>query len=123
MDRCPATDYFVSVVSFHEQAIGFHALLQSARSREETIKAFRLFDRILKDFARLQVLSFDERAYDSLQQIRSSTRRVNISDLRIAATAMSRGYVVLTRNTIDFGRVPGLMIEDWLAGDDMAEAT
>ena len=76
----------------------------------------------MKDFARLQVLPFDELAYDTLHQIRSSVRRVNISDMRIAATAMSRGYVVLTRNAIDFGRIPGLMIEDWLAGDDVAEA-
>ena len=119
IDRHSESDFFVSVPSFHEQAIGFHAMLQAARTREQTLKAFRLFDQILKDFARLQVLPFDERAYDTLQQIRSNSRRVAINDMRIAAVAMSRGFVVLTRNTVDFGRIPGLMIEDGLDDDEV----
>ena len=34
-------------------------------------------------------------------------------DLRIASIALSHNYQVLTRNTIDFGRVTDLRIEDW----------
>ncbi len=121
MDRHSETDFFVSIVSFHEQVIGFHAMLQAARSREDTLKAFRLFDQTLHDFSRLQVLPFDGRTYDTLQQVRATSRRVAINDMRIAATAMSRGYVVLTRNTVDFSRIPGLMIEDWLADDEVTD--
>jgi predicted nucleic acid-binding protein len=35
-------------------------------------------------------------------------------DYFIAAIAKSRGLTVVTHNTKDFGRVDGLMIEDWV---------
>jgi tRNA(fMet)-specific endonuclease VapC len=34
-------------------------------------------------------------------------------DLRIAATALVHDLTLVTRNTQDFARVPGLKTEDW----------
>ena len=34
-------------------------------------------------------------------------------DLRIGAIAIANGMTVLTCNTVDFERIPGLSFEDW----------
>lgn len=34
-------------------------------------------------------------------------------DMLIAATALAHGLILVTHNTADFSRIPGLAIEDW----------
>ncbi len=34
-------------------------------------------------------------------------------DLRIAAIALTKSMTVLTRNAVDFQKVPNLLVEDW----------
>ena len=36
-------------------------------------------------------------------------------DLKIASIALANDSTLLTRNTNDFQRVPGLRIEDWMS--------
>jgi tRNA(fMet)-specific endonuclease VapC len=45
--------------------------------------------------------------------LRALRIRVSTLDLRIASIARVRDLTVLTRNLRDFGRVPGLAVEDW----------
>jgi tRNA(fMet)-specific endonuclease VapC len=42
-------------------------------------------------------------------------QRLNVgsNDLKIAAIALDLGAIVVTRNVRDFGRISGLVIEDW----------
>lgn len=35
------------------------------------------------------------------------------NDMMIAATAIAHGLTLVTHNTSEFGRIPGLLIEDW----------
>jgi len=68
---------------------------------------------VLNDYATMIVLPFDDAAaavFSSLATIRGP---VGTRDLRIAAIALSRGLILLTRNQRDFGRVPNLITEDW----------
>lgn len=34
-------------------------------------------------------------------------------DLRIASIAISQQMIVVTRNAVDYERIPGLVVQDW----------
>ena len=66
--------------------------------------------------ARLQaVLDFDAAAAAEFGRVRVALRPHPIGpfDTLIAAHARSRGLTVVTDNVTEFGRVPGLRIENW----------
>ena len=52
---------------------------------------------------------------DVYQNLWIQKLRVGTMDLKIAAIALANDATLVTRNTIDFQRVPGLRIEDWTA--------
>lgn len=67
--------------------------------------------------ARLEsVLDFDAAAAADFGRIRAALRKTPIGplDTLIAAHARSRDLIVVTGNTGEFGRVPGLAVENWL---------
>jgi tRNA(fMet)-specific endonuclease VapC len=49
----------------------------------------------------------------SFDQLRGMKTRVGTNDLAIAAITLSVAGALVTRNAVDFKRIPGLTIEDW----------
>ena len=115
--KVPEDQLFVTVVSFHEQANGWNSYLASASKPEEVRHGYRMYQRILRQYAALNVLPFDELASDQFANLKPHRLRVGTFDLRIASIALSRRMTLLTRNTIDFARIPGLNFEDWTTDD------
>lgn len=77
----------------------------------ENLRKFRQF------LAPLRNLPFDEKAAVAYGEIRSTLERLGTpigpNDLLIASIARVNGMTVLTRNTREFSRVPGLLVETW----------
>lgn len=113
LDEQTRSNFYVSIISFHEQVGGWYALLGRAAKATETLRAYRMLERTLATFAGAQVLSFDEAAIQLFADLRRQKVRIDTMDLRIACIAITRNMTLLTRNTIDFARVPGLNFEDW----------
>jgi tRNA(fMet)-specific endonuclease VapC len=108
-----AADLAFSVVSFHEQVLGCHTYLSRARTSANIVRGYGMLARVLQDFGGAQVLPFDTMAATTLDGLTAQRVRLASMDLRIAAIALSRGLTLLTRNVRDFGRVPGLVTDDW----------
>ena len=49
----------------------------------------------------------------SEQRWRLQVSRIGPNDTLIAAIALANGLTVVTHNTREFRRVPGLLVEDW----------
>jgi tRNA(fMet)-specific endonuclease VapC len=64
-------------------------------------------------------LPFDDRAAEVYGRIRAHLTATGMAigpnDLMIAAIALANGLTLVTHNTAEFSRVPGLTIEDWQA--------
>lgn len=108
-------DFYFPIVSFHEQVVGWNNYVNRANDAQGIVRAYRMFQRVLADFAKHQVAPFDEFAAAQFEALRRERIRIGTMDLRISAIALAQDYVVLTRNTVDFGKVPGLRVEDWTA--------
>jgi tRNA(fMet)-specific endonuclease VapC len=109
----PTADVVLCIISFHEQAVGCHALINRARNALELQRGYDLLQRVLAGFSAAPVLAFDAAAGVTFDRLRANRVRISTMDLRIAAVALSRGLVVVTRNVSDFTKVPGLVTEDW----------
>ncbi|MEZ5847586.1 MAG: tRNA(fMet)-specific endonuclease VapC [Geminicoccaceae bacterium] len=68
--------------------------------------------------ARLEVLSFGEKAAAHYGQLRAELERAGTPcgphDMQIGAHARSEGLIVVTNNMREFARMPGLRVENWL---------
>jgi tRNA(fMet)-specific endonuclease VapC len=113
MNRYPLSDFAVSTVTFHEQILGCHAYINRARNINDVVKGYEIMTKIFNDFKVIPLLSFDTKSAEIFNQLQIQRIQLAKMDARIAAIAISNELVLLTRNHQDFGKVPGLLLEDW----------
>src|SRR5438046_2788326 len=76
---------FHLVVSFHEQVLGAHNLIRSARTPATLAQGYGLLRRVLEHYAQFPVVEFDQAAAARCDVLRSQGVRIGTMDLRIAA--------------------------------------
>ncbi len=102
-----AREISISSITYAELCYG---VAHSARVAENTreLEAFRID---------LDIRSFDQDAGEHYGEIRHALakrdRPIGANDLLIAAHARSSGATLVTNNVGEFGRVPGLRVENW----------
>ncbi len=109
----PIHEQWTTVVTFQEQTRGWLAEIHRARNDDQLLWAYRSLSEMLDKLRKLNVFPFDEVALMTFRELKSQKLGVGTHDLRIASIALARGAKVITQNVRDFGRVPGLLVEDW----------
>ena len=86
---------------------------------ERATVAHRANNRIRVEQLRQQFVSvpFDDSAAEEYGRVRAHLAAVGApigpNDLMIAAISLAHGLILVTHNTKEFSRVPGLSLEDW----------
>jgi tRNA(fMet)-specific endonuclease VapC len=105
----------VTIVSLEEQLRGW--LAQIHRLNEDPIGQIPVYQRLqrrLEFFSKLTVLAWENADAELFISLRKQGVRIGAMDLKIACMAINRRARLLTRNTADFTKVPGLQFENWL---------
>jgi len=105
-----------TILTVEEQLRGWLAEIHRLSEPHRQIPAYRRLQERIEFFARWTVLPWDTAAADLFLKLRRQGVRVGSMDLKIACIALAHDGKLLTRNTSDFARVPGLTVEDWTQG-------
>ncbi len=104
-----------TIISYEEQMRGWMAYIARAKSMAQQLEAYQRLRRHLENYRQVPVLDFDEVAAQEFQRLQHAKIRVGTMDLKIAAIALSRGATLLSRNMVDFRKIPALKVEDWIS--------
>lgn len=108
LERHRASTLRLSTISLAELRYGV------AKSAKRTESAARLAQLL----AKVPPVPFDDAATDRYGDLRALLEKrgtpIGPLDTLIAAQALSLGWTLVTHNTREFKRVPGLTVEDWL---------
>jgi tRNA(fMet)-specific endonuclease VapC len=101
----------LSVVTAEETIRGRLAVLARANNGTARTRAYSLFQGTLSTIESFPIIAYDLASDTVFQQALSV--RIGVQDRKIAAIALANNLSVVTLNRSDFGRVPGLVIDDW----------
>lgn len=103
----------LSIISIDEVVQGWQKVIRGAKSPSDLSKYYTRYTDTIRAIQPFQLLSFEEAAIHRFQLLKSMKLNVGANDLRIGSIAFVRQMVVATRNLRDYGRIPGLILEDW----------
>ena len=102
-----------TIITVEEQLRGWLAEIHRLSDPRRQIPPYRRLQERVDFFARWTVLPWDATAAELFLNLRRQGLRIGSMDLKIACIALVHNSTLLTRNTSDFARVPGLRVEDW----------
>jgi tRNA(fMet)-specific endonuclease VapC len=100
----------------YTSSVALAELFVWAYNRADPSKVLTAIDELM--FQEVNVLEFDRDCANEFGQVRIQLRRRGLEvpsvDLLIASVALVFDLTLVTHNTADFEKIPGLRLDDWL---------
>jgi tRNA(fMet)-specific endonuclease VapC len=103
-----------TVVTLEEQMRGWLAAIKRCRDVQKQGPAYERLASLVRFFQNWEILPFDSRAVEEFTRLRKRRIRIGTQDLKIASITLVHDATLLTANLRDFGKVPGLRVENWV---------
>ena len=110
----PAEVIGAAIITVEERMRGWLAVIAKERTAMRQVAGYRELARLFEFYREFEIVLFDEAAARRFDDLRKQRLRLGTMDLKIAATAPVNDALLLSANKRDFGRVPGLRVENWL---------
>ena len=111
----PQETFAITVVTAEEQMRGWLAYIKKARNFIDQVQPYDKLLQMLDALKNWQIVRFDQRAAEESNRLLKARVRIGTQDLKIAAMTLVNQGLLLSANRKDFGKVPGLRVENWLA--------
>jgi tRNA(fMet)-specific endonuclease VapC len=109
----PPQDVAITVHSVEEQLSGWYTLIRQAKQDDKIVRGYQELSHCVRSLVRLTILDYNLLSLHRFKTLRQLKLNIRNPDLRIAAVALEAKAILVTRNTVDFKKIPGLIIEDW----------
>jgi tRNA(fMet)-specific endonuclease VapC len=106
-------DIVTTVVTVEEQMRGWLQVIARYRDLQQQAAYYDKLIEFIRFFGRWRILPLGESAVQVFRNLQRDRVRVATTDLKIAAISLASRATLLSRNSKDFGQVPGLHVEDW----------
>lgn len=108
------TDKGVTIITIEEHLRGWLAEISRRPNPTDQVIPYAKLRRQVEAFNDWIILPFDADAARRFSEFRRQGIRIGSMDLKIACIALTYDVILLTRNSSDFSRVPGLHFENWI---------
>ena len=107
-------DVFTTIVTAQEAFEGWFTLIKRHAAGRDQVRGYAQFQHSMTLLTQLTVLPFDDDAATTFEALQGQRIRIGTMDLKIASICLAHDATLLTRNLVDFEKVPGLRVENWL---------
>jgi tRNA(fMet)-specific endonuclease VapC len=109
-------DVVLTIISKIEVLQGRFATLLKAADGPELQRGQQRLDEAEKDLRSFAIVPITKAAATEFDRLRANKKlkKIGRADLLIASIALAHKATLVTRNTKDFGKVPGLQVENWV---------
>jgi len=108
-------DVLTTIITAQEVTEGWCAFIRNQKAGSaKQIHGYQQFQHSLELLMELTILAFDDQSAEIFRRLRKELPQAGTQDLKIASICLAHDATLLTRNLVDFKKVPGLRYENWL---------